>query len=228
MHTDDPRDAYVEGDIIIRSERDVNAGRGHYNLYNNKLLKSIPDGEGWYHFIDDDDEYYDEFSIENLVKNAKRDHINVCRVKRWNETIFPAKWGNQRSFQTECFFLHTDHKLKATWWNKTGGDHHYSKQLTAILPINWIENLIGCKAQQGKGRGLRFDYDQTSELEEYMRNVKISTCGKRYENEKLVKVVYKRRVSGRSVMRGRIGETREIPGRYAQILYNLGKVDIVE
>ena len=106
------------------------------------------------HFIDDDDEYYDENVIENLVKNAKRDCVNVGRSQRREGRIYPKRWKNQRSYQTECFFLHTDHKKKATWWNRRGGDHNYSKQLTKILDINWIDMII-CNAQAGKGYGKR-------------------------------------------------------------------------
>ena len=31
------------------------------------------------------------------------------------------------------------------------------KQLTKILPINWIENVLICKAQEGKGHGRKCD-----------------------------------------------------------------------
>lgn len=162
VHTDDPRDDYVEGDIIIKGHaysRDY--GTGPYNLYMNRLLKAIPDGPGWYHFIDDDDEYFDENAIATLVKNAKRDHVNVGRVIRWNGVVFPKQksWNNRsrESFQTEIFFMHTDHRLRAKWWANKGGDHYYSKQLTKVLPINWIEDLIICKAQEGKGHGRKLD-----------------------------------------------------------------------
>lgn len=158
VHSDDPRDEYVTGDIIHRGPAyGPEYGNGPYNLYNNRLLKEIPDGPGWYHFIDDDDEYYDEHAIEKFVKNSKRDHINVARVIRWNNQVFPKKWGYQNSFQTECFLLHTDHKKKAQWWPHLGGDHHYSKQLTRVLPTNWIDDFIVCRAQEGKGHGGKLD-----------------------------------------------------------------------
>lgn len=158
VHSDDPRDEYVSGDIIINGAiYGPEYGNGTYNLYNNRLLRSIPPGPGWYHFIDDDDGYAAPDVIEKLVKNSLRDHVNVARVQRWNKTIWPRHWGSQKSYQTECFFLHTDHKLKAKWWGNRGGDHHYSKQLTKKLPINWIEGLLICKAQEGKGHGKKLD-----------------------------------------------------------------------
>ena len=162
VHSDDPRDDYVEGDIIIRgSAYGPEYGSGTYNLYNNRLLKAIPsDKPGYFHFIDDDDEYADVDVIERLVANSKPDHINIGKVKRWNNVIFPRKWKNQKSYQTECFFIHTDYRLKAKWWGHKGGDHYYSKQLTKILPQNWIDDLIICKAQEGKGHGRKLDKGQ--------------------------------------------------------------------
>ena len=161
VHTDDPRDEYVMGDMILRGAAySPEFGNGTYNLYNNRLLRAIPDGPGWYHFIDDDDEYAAPDVIERLVAAAKPDHVNVARVERiraGKPVIYPGKWKKQKSFQTEIFFLHTDHKRKAKWWGNTGGDHHYSKQLTKIMPINWINNIIICRAQESKGCGRRND-----------------------------------------------------------------------
>jgi glycosyltransferase involved in cell wall biosynthesis len=161
VHSDDPRDKYVTGDVILRCPAYTSEfGDGTYNLYNNRLLKAIPSGSGWFHFMDDDDEYESPDVIERLVENSKRDHINVARVKRimhGKEVIYPRNWGGQKSFQTEIFFLHTDHKGKARWWGNKGGDHHYSKQLTKVLPINWIDNLIICHAQEAKGNGNKLD-----------------------------------------------------------------------
>lgn len=162
VHSDDPRDEYVNEDncdILIRGTAyGPEFGDGTYNLYNNRLLKAIPpDKPGYFHFIDDDDMYAENNVIERLIELSKPDHINVGRVKRWNSTIFPRKWMNQKSFQTECFFIHTDYRLKGKWWGNKGGDHYYSKQMTKILPINWIEDLIICKAQEGKGHGRKLD-----------------------------------------------------------------------
>lgn len=161
VHSDDPRDKYVTGDVIIHGTAYTSEfGNGTYNLYNNRLLKAIPDVSGWYHFIDDDDEYASPDVIEKLVKYSKRDCINVGRVRRifnGKQLTFPKDWGGQKSFQTEIFFLHTDHKDKAKWWGDKGGDHNYSKQFTKILKTNWIDDLIICKAQETKGNGRQLD-----------------------------------------------------------------------
>jgi len=171
IHSDDPRDQYINGDIIVKGPvYGPEFGDGTYNLYNNRLLRTIPSGPGWYHFIDDDDEYNSNDVIEKLVENSKKECVNVAKVSRWNKTIWPKNWGTQKSYQTECFFLHTDHKLKAQWWGNSGGDHHYSKQLTKTLPINWIENLMICKAQEGKGHGAK--KDKGGKLFDYSKSLK--------------------------------------------------------
>ena len=88
VHSDDPRDEYITGDVIVRGTAyGPEYGNGTYNLYNNRLLKAIPPVPGWFHFIDDDDEYASPDVIEKLVKNSKKDHVNIGRVQRWNKTV---------------------------------------------------------------------------------------------------------------------------------------------
>lgn len=158
VYTDDPRDDYVYGDIVIKGPiYESSLGNATYNLYCNDLLNAIPDGDGWIYFLDDDDELTVPNSIENMVASSKKDAINVFKVIRHKEKVVPEKWGTQKSFQTECFLLHTDHKKKSTWWTHRGGDHHYTKQLTKILPINWIDSDPICRTQTGKGYGKKLD-----------------------------------------------------------------------
>jgi hypothetical protein len=244
VHTDDPKDDYIEGDIIIKSTLDKNLGPGFYNLYCNKLLDAIPDDvPGWYHFIDDDDMYYDADVIKRLVRESKKTHMNVGRSMRWSGKVWPKHWGEQKSYQTECFFLHTDHKDKARWWNKRGGDHNYSRQLTSgethengvkigtftPLPINWIDNLIICKAQVGKGYGRRYDLEEQREfMSSARKRSRISTVGARHKDDKSVLVRFIRRVPGRRFKSGRAGEEKYIPERYALRLVAQRKVEIIE
>lgn len=217
VHSDDPRDDYVESDIIVRGNVFCKSvGNGSYNLYNNRLLDTIPETPGWYHFIDDDDEYFKNDVIEKMVELSRQDSVNVCKVIRWNGIIFPKDWKKQKSYQTECFFIHTEHKKKARWWGNLGGDHDYSKKLTRILPINWIEDLIICKAQTGKGRGQRLDY-----------NGKFNNNSKQFNPDKKVSVLalqpYKKGLK-RDWLRQ--GHFKWIPYGLAIQLENEGKVKI--
>lgn len=216
IHGDDPRDKYIEGDIIIRGTAyGKEYGSGPYNLYQNRLLAAIPDGPGWYHFIDDDDEYAAPDVIEKFVDNSFSDHINVCRVVRWNGKVVPEKWGVQRSYQTECFMVHTDHKKKAKWWANLGGDHDYSKKLTRVLPINWIENLIVCRAQTGKGHGRRLDVEG-----------KFKTCSDFLPDDKIAVLVLRPYKSGQRRDWLRQGEIKMIDYKKACELEKLGVVKI--
>lgn len=229
VHTDDPRDEYVEGDIIIRdSAYGPEYGSGFYNLYNNRLLNAIPDAPGWYCFLDDDDEYAAPDVIARLVEASKPDHINVGRVQRRlkkNVRTFPEKWKAQKSFQTECFFLHTDYKNRAKWWPHLGGDHYYSKQFTtairglknqSILPINWIENLVIAKSQEGKGHGDKLDAGGAPPdyRNAYPPHQKVPCLG-------LVPV----RATDSTIKIGQ-GEFKLIPYRYAYVMEQQGKVKI--
>lgn len=219
VHTDDPADEYVAGDIIIRGARlSHTLGTAPYNLYNNRLLQAIPDGAGWYHFIDDDDMYNSPDVIERLVSGSKRGCVNVGRVKRWNETVWPRRWGNQHSFQTECFFLHTDHKAIGEWWANKGGDHNYSKQLTKVLPTNWIDNLFICRAQEGKGHGRRYDYGE--------KPANFNT-GYMPSFHDMVKVEYLRTIRSPLFLKGRLGEIKELRKERALRLEKKGKVRII-
>ncbi|RPI64781.1 MAG: glycosyltransferase family 2 protein [Planctomycetaceae bacterium] len=215
VHSDDPRDEYVRGDVVINGAKYGPAyGNGTYNLYNNRLLKKIPDGPGWFHFIDDDDEYAAPDVIERLVESSLRDHVNVGRSQRWNNTIWPRHWGTQKSFQTECFFIHTDHKHKGKWWGNTGGDHHYSKQLTKVLPINWIDDLLICRAQEGKGHGRCLDAGGKSHRRKMAPGSMVPVIGLTIYRAKRPKDTIRQ------------GEIKRIPIELAEKLERDGKVKI--
>ncbi len=224
VHSDDVKDKYVTGDIIIRAEREPKSkGNAPYNLYNNTLLQAIPDDkQGYYFFVDDDDMYYDSTVISKAMKSAKRDCINVVKVQRWNETIWPKTWRGQKSFQTECFFLHTDHKNRALWWAQKGGDHYYSKQLTGQLQINWIEDLIICKAQEGKGNGKRFDLGERPARESLYTTRPAAIC---LED---VRILYLKDVKTPYPIRGNKGEIRTMQRMRAERLAMKGKVRILK
>ena len=83
VHTDDPRDTYVEGDIIVRGETyGPSFGPGFYNLYMNRLLKAVPTkAPGWVHFLDDDDRYLEPDSM-NWLAGGNQDVLHVCKTRR--------------------------------------------------------------------------------------------------------------------------------------------------
>jgi hypothetical protein len=156
VHTDDPRDTYVEGDIIVRGETlGPSFGAGFYNLYCNRLLKAIP-GEGWVHFIDDDDHYLAADSMAWLAE-GNRDVLHVCKTRREGvskvHSIFPPLWKKQTTFQTECFAVWSTIARRFEWWGNKGGDHQYTNKITRKHPIVW-HDVIATEAQAGKGNGI--------------------------------------------------------------------------
>jgi len=160
VHTDDPRDTYIEADIIVKGETfGPSFGDGFYNLYNNRLLKAIPSEPGWVHFMDDDDEYIEASSLGWLYA-CNRDALHVCKTRRLgvskNHEIFPALWKKQKSFQTECFAVWSTIAKKYQWWGSKGGDHNYTAKITRKNPIIW-HDTIATQSQSGKGHGERAD-----------------------------------------------------------------------
>jgi len=155
-HTDDPRDSYVRGDIVIKAQAyGPYMGSAPYNLYCNALLAAIP-GDGWVHFLDDDDEYVAPDVFERLLDgNPSKDKMHCGKVTRWNGVVFPQS-RQQKGFQTEIFCTWSKVAKSAKWWSEKGGDHYYTKQLTKMHDIRFTDVMIA-KAQEGKGHGKRVD-----------------------------------------------------------------------
>lgn len=228
-HIDTEKDReYAKGDMIITSPDAPRTTKGFYNLFCNSLLDAIPEGDGWYHFIDDDDKYTAPDCISRMVAMAKKDYINIARSKRSFGKVWPRTWGKQKSYQTECFFLHTCHKDKARWPNHTGGDHYYSSQLTTIhnLPVNWTdENFIICEAQIGKGHGRRLDIAQMSVTQRHESLT--SYCGAKH-NRDMRKIKYLEDVSGSIHVQGKKGAILWRHKDYANLLIEQDRAELKE
>lgn len=193
VHTDDPRDTYVDADIIIRGESEIGnvRGNGPYNLYNNRLMQAVP-YSGWIHFMDDDDEYVDSDCFEKLLKNADPKKLQIGKVQRWPvrgysgdgeapRVVFPKRWGTQKSFQTECFLVHTSVACLGEWPSSKGGDHAYSKRLTRKVGCNWVKGVTIARAQEAKGHGRRLDMGRSRPERGILDPQTVVVC-KRYYN----------------------------------------------
>lgn len=163
VHSDDPRnEQYIDCDILVRGEaHGPYMGSAPYNLYNNRLIEALP-GDGWVHFIDDDDEYPEPDVFERLLAKPNKSKLHVGRVKRGGGTIWPKYWGRQVSFQTESFCIWSDLAKRGKWWADKGGDHYYSKQLTRKHGIVWVDGVIIAQTQNGKNNGVLHDVDGTT------------------------------------------------------------------
>ena len=157
VHCDDPiSEQYVECDILVRGEAHAkNVGSAPYNLYCNRLLKAIP-GAGWVHFMDDDDKYSSSDCLQRILDGADKGKIHVGKVERWNNKLFPASWGAQKSFQTECIVMDAEIAKRGKWWGNKSGDHFYTRQLTRLYECEWHDVKIA-EMQECKGHGKLID-----------------------------------------------------------------------
>jgi hypothetical protein len=171
VHTDDPRDNYAEGDILIRGEAyPIGMGTAPYNLYNNRLMSAIKK-DGWVHFMDDDDAYVAP-NVFNFLETANKENMQVAKVIRWNGQIFPKNWKKQKSFQTECFVIWSGIAKKYKWWSEKGGDHYFTRQITRTVDIKWHDHVIA-EAQNGKGHGKRIDINNEPVKTELPQDTKV-------------------------------------------------------
>jgi hypothetical protein len=156
VHSDDPRnEKYIECDILIRGEAHGKyMGSAPYNLYCNRMLDLLP-GNGWVHFMDDDDYYASTDVFENLLKDADKEKMIIGKVTRANGAIYP-RTGNSTEFQTEIFCLYSDKAKKAKWWGNKSGDHYYTRQLTRTMQLQRTDVMIAI-AQEGRGLGMKLD-----------------------------------------------------------------------
>lgn len=157
VHSDDPRnEQYIECDILVRGEaHGKHVGSAPYNLYCNRLLNAIP-GDGWVHFMDDDDRYPDPGCMAELLEGADAGRLHVGKVERWEGKLFPASWGTQKSYQTECVAMWSTIAKRAKWWANKSGDHYYTRQLTRHYDVDWHDVKIG-EMQETKGHGRKLD-----------------------------------------------------------------------
>ncbi len=194
VHSDDPRDTYVDGDIIIKGECLTPAfGRGFYNKYMNRLLEAIPKPHGWVHMIDDDDEYLGA-DVLNWLHSQDRKVMHVFKTRRkgmkkgGKPVIFPKHWKNQLSFQTECFALWSDIAKRYRWWSQKGGDHQYTRKITRKgTAIKW-HDVLATQAQEVKGHGRRQDAGGNMAYKPGMLDPETEVYFKMFRNEKKKKI----------------------------------------
>jgi len=167
-------------------------------------------------FLDDDDIFFDNTVIERFVKASQPDHINICHVMRWNFEIFPKRWKDpQFGAQTECFMIHTKHKNLAQWWDNKGGDYDYSRKIQALLPSNFIDTIISCKPQEGKGNGKCNDLGRNAP--ERPGNICFQD----------VLIEFIKEIKTPKALRGKVGDVRTMQRMRAERLEAKGKVRIL-
>lgn len=158
VHSDDPRNTYVDADIVIEGEaHGPYMGSGPYNLYNNRMLEIVPD-DVWVAFLDDDDEYTAPDVFQRLIDDNQPNTMHTGQVSRWADKIWNTDPNaKKKEFQTECFAILSNHAKRAKWWGDRSGDHYYTRQLTRTTKTRWHEVLIARAQEDRKGNGERVD-----------------------------------------------------------------------
>lgn len=167
VHSDEPTDAYVAGDIVVRSDR-LPPGKVNFTpeLYQARLLEALRgQPPGWVVFIDDDDRYLP--GALQRIREACTDPgvMPVWRVMRERGRVSPAQPGADPRSEAgklcwEAAAFHTSHLDAATaavtaardadgrFWAALAArlrvEHH---DFTATEPQSWF----------GKGHWRRFD-----------------------------------------------------------------------
>lgn len=168
VYSDDPKDSYVNGDVVIHGERLIKnkVNTAPWEVYNLELMKAVKFHgiPGIVTFIDDDDMYTSEHSIATMVANTQEDSMTIWKVERENGRISPFKWqadleSDEGRICWEAAAFHTKHLplAQSIGVDKAdGGDGRFWAAMSKQLNITWLNEVL-TKPQIGKGHGRRKD-----------------------------------------------------------------------
>jgi hypothetical protein len=130
----------------------------YHNLYFNPVLKTIEDG--WIIFLDDDDYFKDEFTIENLSKFLfDPDTIYIWKMIVGGMTVIPRpdafklKKFTLGNIGGSCFTVHSKWANKVEWDGYKCADFRYLNSLDKIVPNKqWIDEIFVVVPQSGFGK----------------------------------------------------------------------------
>jgi len=139
---------YIRVNIPIDSNPPVVNGRRYapYNLYLNELRKQVK--EGWIMYLDDDDSFINNTSLEKIVSNIKNeDQLMIWRVLFPNRVIpdqiyFDRKEIKLNYFSGIGFMYHSKYDIHSQWDMYSGGDYYFVNKLEKIIPEQvWIDSI---------------------------------------------------------------------------------------
>jgi glycosyltransferase involved in cell wall biosynthesis len=154
---------YWEVDKIVRNEWIPRENPNHnpYNLYQNKLLDEVE--SGWVYFIDDDDLFIDENSLQTIYDNLSSPNlIHIFRVDFQNlRAQLPrssfGKKPTRGDIGTPCFVLHSSVAKRFKWKDVRCGDFFYINEIAnslGIENIKWVNKVIFKVPSIGGGKRL--------------------------------------------------------------------------
>lgn len=132
---------------VVEVERD--GIQYHWNLYCNALKAQVTDG--WFMFLDDDDELADKDCLKNIHGDLSEEHGIICQFLRKNKIKPPF---NRDSFFMEpsdiirgkiggsCIILHHSHKNLADWDDQRAADYRFIRDVRATLPLKFVRKVV--------------------------------------------------------------------------------------
>jgi glycosyltransferase involved in cell wall biosynthesis len=130
----------------------------YHNLYFNPVLQTID--EGWVIFLDDDDFFTDETTVEKIVNNLQdEDTMYIWKMIVGSMTVIPrqdaytTKKFSLGNIGGSCFTVHSKWAKKCEWDGFKCGDFRYIQSLDKIVPNKeWIDEIFIVVPQSGFGK----------------------------------------------------------------------------
>jgi hypothetical protein len=130
----------------------------YHNLYFNPVLKIVEDG--WVIFLDDDDFFKNEFTVEEIVSHIKDDDtMYIWKMIVGSTIVIPRNdaYQNKRlslgNIGGSCFTVHSKWARTCEWDGFKCGDFRYIQSLDKIVPNKvWIDEIFIVVPQSGYGK----------------------------------------------------------------------------
>jgi hypothetical protein len=171
----------------------VNYGRVMtYNLYFNSMYSRIE--KGLIIYLDDDDCYPDEKTIEKIVNEYKKgNELIIWKVKIGNKTIpEPEYFGKEPAvFQISGIGFAFDAKYKndTIWEEFKRGDFRVAKKLYNIIPnCSHINEILAC-SQDGAHHGMAIDLKVNKTKNDMEKLIKVTIISNKTKHGKLDLVI---------------------------------------
>jgi glycosyltransferase involved in cell wall biosynthesis len=132
-----------------------------YNLYCNILMREVKDG--WIMFLDDDDLFMDERSLETIVKHIKDENDLLLWKVAFPNRIIPTRMGKTPKLGDVSaigFLFHHKHIDIALWDAQKGSDYRVIYKLYKKLNPIWIDEVltrVNYDVPRSHGSGQRLD-----------------------------------------------------------------------
>ncbi len=131
----------IDREFLIINDKSINPNTGIYsphNLYFNRMLRKVSDG--WIMFLDDDDFFTDERSVEKIVNKIKNDDTLIIWQMNFpkrgpvpdNEHI--ENYPKLGHIGSPCFLFHSKYKDIALWDAWKCADYRYVSKLYETIP----------------------------------------------------------------------------------------------